>query len=95
MKLKMQIYAVAGIFVASVAVAGGQGDPKGQGANTNWGKLTSGAIADGFPQGQHSSDPSGDAHGPGTADEPRAGLANVVEQGNLGATVELIESLLP
>jgi len=61
----------------------------------NWGQLTSGAVADGFPQGPHSSDPSGDGHGPGTADEPRVGLANVVERGNLNATCELISSLLP
>lgn len=31
----------------------------------------------------------------GTADEPRAGLANVVGDGDLNATCELIESLLP
>ncbi len=61
----------------------------------NWGELTAAAIADGFPQGAHSSDPSGDGHGPGTADEPRAGLANVVNQGDLNATCELIDSLLP
>ena len=61
----------------------------------NWGELTSGAIAGGFPQGPHSSDPSGDGHGPGTADEPRAGLGNVVSRGDLEATCELIGSLLP
>lgn len=60
----------------------------------NWGKLTASSIAAGFPQGPHSSDPSGDGHGPGTSDEPRAGLANVVERGNLEATCELISSLL-
>jgi hypothetical protein len=61
----------------------------------NWGKLTSGAIAAGFPQGPHSSDPSGDGHGAGTADEPRVGLANVVERGNLNATCEFISSVYP
>lgn len=60
----------------------------------NWGKLTMELIDDGFAQGAHASDPSGDRHGPGTGDEPRAGLANVLEQGNLEATCELIESLL-
>ena len=60
----------------------------------NWGQLTSEAIGNGFPQGNHSSDPSGDGHGPDTADEPRAGLGNVVEQGNLEATCEFIDSLL-
>jgi len=60
----------------------------------NWGQLTAEAIAAGFPQGAHSSDPSGDGHGPGTADEPRAGLANVVAQGDVNATCELIDSIL-
>jgi hypothetical protein len=60
----------------------------------NWGQLTAGAIAGGFDQGGHVSDPSGDGHGPGTADEPRVGLANVVNRGDLEATCELIESLL-
>lgn len=64
------------------------------GERCNWGRLTADAIATGFTQGPHSSDPSGDGHGPGTADEPRAGLANVVERGNLTATCELIASLL-
>lgn len=60
----------------------------------NWGKLTMEAIGSGFAQGPHSSDPSGDGHGRGTIDEPRLGLANVVEQGNLQLTCEFIESLL-
>ena len=60
----------------------------------NWGQLTAESIAAGFEQGSHSSDPSGDGHGPGTTDEPRVGLANVVAKGNLNATCELIESLL-
>ncbi len=60
----------------------------------NWGKLTMESISNGFPQGRHSSDPSGDGHGPGTADEPRAGLANVLERGNLQATCDLIEDLM-
>lgn len=61
----------------------------------NWGELTSASIAGGFEQGPHASDPSGDGHGPGTADEPRAGLANVVERGDLAATCEFISSSLP
>ena len=44
----------------------------------NWGQLTSESVSEGFDQGGHSSDPSDDGHGPGTLDEPRAGLANVV-----------------
>jgi hypothetical protein len=61
----------------------------------NWGKLTMEAITENdFDQGPHSSDPSGDGHGPGTADEPRKGLANVVYQGDLQALCEFIESEL-
>ncbi len=61
----------------------------------NWGKLTMEAIKDAdFEQDPHSSDPSGDGHGLGTIDEPRKGLANVVEQGNLEYTCQLIEDLL-
>ena len=56
----------------------------------NWGRLTMEAVLDGFPQGPHASDPSGDGFGPGTLDEPRAGLANVIEQGNLQALCELV-----
>ena len=64
-------------------------------SDCNWGQLTADSIAADFPQGAHSSDPSGDGHGPGTADEPRVGLANVVARGDLSATCELSESLLP
>ena len=60
----------------------------------NWGTLTMEAIKGGFPQGPHSSDPSGDGKGRGDSDQPRSGLANVVNQGDLQATCELIESLL-
>lgn len=70
------------------------GSVSAEAPSCNWGQLTAGAIADGFPQGPHSSDPSGDGHGPGTNDEPRAGLANVVNDGDLEATCELIDGLL-
>ena len=60
----------------------------------NWGQLTSGEIAEGFDQGPHASDPSGDGYGPGDADHRRAGLANVVEKGNLEATCFLIDTLM-
>jgi hypothetical protein len=87
-----RIIAAAGIVaVASIGVAVPAQAAK---PSCNWGQLTAGAIAGGFQQGPHSSDPSGDGHGPGTADEPRAGLANVVEKGNLQATCELIASVL-
>jgi len=47
----------------------------------NLGQLTSSQIAAGFEQGPHSSSFAG---------EPRVGLANIVEQGNLKATLYLI-----
>lgn len=58
----------------------------------SWGALTRYAIheVDGWDQGLHSSDPSGDGRGP----EGRVGLANVVERGNLAATTNLIASIL-
>ena len=62
-------------------------------ATCNWGELTSTQIAEGFDQGGHAADPSGDGHGPGTVDEPRIGLANIVELGNLTATCHLIAGL--
>ena len=83
----------AGITAAVTIPA--MGSVSAERPSCNWGQLTAGAIAEGFLQGPHSSDPSGDGHGPGTADEPRAGLANVVGDGDLNATCELIESLLP
>ena len=57
----------------------------------NWGELTAENTEN---MGEHASDPSGDGHGPGDADSPRVGLANVVDKGNLAATCELIRSLL-
>ncbi len=47
----------------------------------NWGQATATAIAHGFDQGDHASSYAG---------SPRAGLANVVERGNLNATCELV-----
>ena len=58
----------------------------------SWGELTMTAIKAGFPQGAHSSDPSGDGKGKGDSDQPRKGLGNVVERGNLQATCEFIAS---
>ncbi len=53
----------------------------------NWGELTAYAINElDFDQGAHSSDPTdGD-------DQPRVGLANVVEKGNVFALCEFIAS---
>ncbi|GGO77263.1 hypothetical protein GCM10011348_06380 [Marinobacterium nitratireducens] len=92
------------IVAAAMLISGGvlAGPPEHAGPpvssvtiECNWGTLTMESILDlDFDQGGHSSDPSGDGHGPGTADEPRAGLANVLERGNLQATCEFIESML-
>lgn len=87
---------VTGVVAAGLGLAtvGAGSTASAAKPSCNWGQLTSAAIAAGFPQGPHSSDPSGDGHGPGTADEPRAGLANVAGKGDLNATCELIDSLL-
>jgi len=62
----------------------------------NWGTLTMTSIEEdgGKKMGEHASDPSGDGKGRGDGDQPRAGLANVVNPGDLQATCEFIESLL-
>lgn len=91
MRRRFALVAVlAALGLAGAAVPASAGPP-----SCNWGRLTATSIAGGFPQGPHASDPSDDGHGPGTADEPRAGLANVVQRGDLHATCELIASLLP
>lgn len=89
MKRVLGITLTAAFAIGVMAAPATAGPP-----SCNWGELTAGAIADGFDQGGHSSDPSGDGHGPGTTDEPRVGLANVVNQGDLNATCELIEGAL-
>ena len=60
----------------------------------NWGQLTKEAIADGFPQGPHASDPSGNGKGKDDIDQPRDGLANVVNQGDLHALCVFIREAL-
>ena len=70
---------VASVGIGATASAGAP--------ECNWGRLTADSIRGGFNQGPHASDPSGDGHGPGTLDEPRLGLANVVERGNLDGQV--------
>lgn len=86
---------IAGLFGALAMVGLLASPAAAERPACNWGRLTAAAVTSGFDQGPHASDPSGDGHGPGTADEPRAGLGNVVEQGNLTATCELISGLMP
>ncbi|MBZ2168034.1 MULTISPECIES: hypothetical protein [Marinobacter] len=64
---------------------------KGGTLTCNWGELT---ADDADTMGEHASDPSGDGKGPNDSDQPRAGLANVVDKGNLEATCAFIRSLL-
>jgi hypothetical protein len=79
---KVILVAIAGLIASVAASEAGSGkQPPGQ-RDTNWGEATKNSIAGGFDQGGHSSDPSGDGHGPGTADEPRAGLPNVMPLGS-------------
>jgi len=85
MKKLITTAAITGALALGLATPALAGPP-----TCNWGQVTAAAVADDFDQGGHASDPSGDGHGPGTNDEPRAGLANVVEQGNLNATCELL-----
>ena len=87
------IFALSGLFMFSTVADAGP-PVQAMTVECNWGKLTMEAVRGGFPQGPHSSDPSGDGHGPGTADEPRYGLANVVEPGNLQALCEFIADML-
>ena len=85
MKKTIRIACLAGVLaLAPFSLTADDHLPK------NWGELTSQSIADGFDQGAHSSDPSGDGKGK----EDRVGLANVVERGNLQATFELLLSLM-
>jgi len=86
---------LAGSTLVGTASAQGNGPPVTSVAvHCNWGKLTMQSIQDGADQGGHASDPSQDGHGPGTLDEPRDGLANVLERGNLQALCELIQDMI-
>ena len=66
-------------------------DNRGIDNGTSLGDVTKDAIAAGFDQGGHSSDPSGDGKGKGDGDQPRAGLANAVSKSDLSATIDLID----
>ena len=90
---------VVGALAGTLGLAAGAGSASAGTPDCNWGELT--AANAGPTQGTHASDPSGDGHGPGTADEPRAGLANVSfalfggDRGDMQATCVFIESELP
>ncbi|MFD1342694.1 hypothetical protein [Litorisediminicola beolgyonensis] len=74
-----------------LATAATAQDTPGIDDGTSLGELTKSSIANGFDQGAHASDPSGDGRGKGDGDNPRSGLANVVERGTLAATIDLID----
>jgi hypothetical protein len=76
--------ALVGVFTALGLGAVASPAAAANAPDCNWGGLTAGAIAEGFDQGGHASQQA----------NPRVGLANVVERGNLQATCQLIEGLL-
>ena len=57
---RLILLAAIAVLALMLSVAPAAADPP----SCNWGQLTADSIADGFPQGPHSSDPSGDGHGP-------------------------------
>jgi hypothetical protein len=83
MKRLIRIALVLALALApAIASANNHGKtPPGQRDGGNLGQLTREAIKDGFDQGAHASQQQ----------NPRAGLANVVEQGDLSKTLDLID----
>lgn len=89
---KVLFFAVGIAAISATTVLAGSGkQPPGKRAGGSWGDVTAEAVEGGFPQGGHASDPSGDGHGPGTNDEPRAGLANAGgKRGDLSNTMDAL-----
>ncbi len=84
-------FSMAGLLLASVAAFAESGKEAPGKRDKNWGEVTRDSIKGGFAQGAHASDPSDDGHGPGTADEPRAGLANAGgKKGDLSNTMDAL-----
>ena len=85
------IVAIFCLVSAGVAFADSGKTPPGQRDGGSLGQLTKEANqTEGWSQGSHASDPSGDGKGKGDSDQPRSGLANVAEKGNLSATLDAI-----
>jgi hypothetical protein len=76
-----RILVIATVAAATVGLTAGTASADKP--DCNWGRLTAESIAGGFDQGGHASSFAG---------ERRAGLANVVERGNLEALCEFIAS---
>jgi hypothetical protein len=91
MTIKSNLAVLAAVAVLPVGAFADSGKTAPGQLENNLGELTKAAIENGFDQGGHSSDPSGDGHGPGTDDEPRSGLANVFDQGDLADTIEFLD----
>jgi hypothetical protein len=89
----MNKFLIVGLLTSLLALPAAAEPPT---ACDNIGQLTKWSIQnlEGYEQGPHASDPSGDGHGKDTLDEPRVGLPNLIEQGELGLTLGLLVSLL-
>jgi hypothetical protein len=89
--MRKSIAVVSGVAVAAL-VGLGAAPAAAAPPSCSWGELTAYAIheVEGWDQGRHSADPSGDGPGP----EDRVGLANVTGKGDLAGTCVLIDSLL-
>ena len=74
------VFFVAAPLIATAEPDGSGKEPPGQRDGGNWGEITSEAISEGFDQGAHASQQS----------NPRDGLANVAERGNLSATIDVV-----
>jgi hypothetical protein len=85
--MRKRVLATIGVAGLLTVMASG---PASAQPDCSWGELTRSVV----PLGAHASDPSGDGKGPGDADQPRVGLANVVERGNLHATCEALAGLV-
>jgi len=85
------IVAIFCLVSAGAAFADSDKTPPGQRDGGSLGQVTKEANqTEGWSQGSHASDPSGDGKGKGDSDQPRSGLANVAEKGNLSATLDAI-----
>lgn len=71
----------AAVGIVALASAGLAAPAQAAKPSCNWGQTTAEAIADGFDQGAHASSFAG---------SKRAGLANVVNKGDLNALCEFI-----
>ena len=88
----VRMFAIVCVVALSSSVAFAQ-DTRGIDDGTSLGDVTMDAILSGFDQGAHASDPSGNGVGGGQdpVDNPRVGLPNLAGQGDLSATIDIID----